>query len=299
MGKTYKGCFAAVFIFLDFLVLLLSYRITQAPGLYYIFTGIILLSTIFYIIYKLYPHFRNFLDDHVDIPFLYALTVLLCSLAFLRTGVLDLLALRNPHHVILSSAEFTMERHNIFHILDYSVYTLEGMDEEEEKLTLNIPRDFYNTYSYAVPAESLDKTSETQTYAYPETTLFEAAYLPGSRKVLSLSAQEIPEAEDSRGVSSLLQEETGLGSLQVKITSVIDYTTMEGTITDLKDYTGEELKKGDSVTIRGTMNLLYPYNIQGFYEIKEGDEVDFTLDSVSTENGILLETEYLNLITAP
>ena len=52
MGKTYKGCFAAVFIFLDFLVLLLSYRITQAPGLYYIFTGIILLSTIFYIIYK-------------------------------------------------------------------------------------------------------------------------------------------------------------------------------------------------------------------------------------------------------
>ena len=28
MGKTYKGCFAAVFIFLDFLVLLLSYRIT-------------------------------------------------------------------------------------------------------------------------------------------------------------------------------------------------------------------------------------------------------------------------------
>ena len=69
MGKTYKGCFAAVFIFLDFLVLLLSYRITQAPGLYYIFTGIILLSTIFYIIYKLYPHFLHFPDTICDLLF--------------------------------------------------------------------------------------------------------------------------------------------------------------------------------------------------------------------------------------
>ena len=55
MVKTYKGCFAAVFIFIDFLVLLLCYHITQAPVLYYILAVIILLSSIFYIVYKLRP----------------------------------------------------------------------------------------------------------------------------------------------------------------------------------------------------------------------------------------------------
>ena len=85
MVKTYKGCFAAVFIFIDFLVLLLCYSITQAPVLYYILAVVILLSSIFYIVYKLRPDLRDFLDDHVDIPFLYALVVLLCSIAFLLT----------------------------------------------------------------------------------------------------------------------------------------------------------------------------------------------------------------------
>ena len=77
MGKTYKGWFAAVFILIDCLVLLLCYHLTQAPVLYYILAAIILLSSIFYIIYKLRPGLRDFLDDHVDIPFFYALIVLL------------------------------------------------------------------------------------------------------------------------------------------------------------------------------------------------------------------------------
>ena len=58
MVKTYKGCFAAVFIFIDFLVLLLCYSITQAPVLYYILAVVILLSSIFYIVYKLRPDHR-------------------------------------------------------------------------------------------------------------------------------------------------------------------------------------------------------------------------------------------------
>ena len=47
------------------------------------------------------------------------------------------------------------------------------------------------------------------------------------------------------------------------------------------------------------MTLLYPFNVQGFYEIKEGDQVEFPISDVSTGDGITVETSYLNLVTAP
>ena len=167
MVKTYKGCFAAVFIFIDFLVLLLCYSITQAPVLYYILAVVILLSSIFYIVYKLRPDLRDFLDDHVDIPFLYALVVLLCSIAFLRTGAMDLISLKSPSRAVLSNTEFTMNRH----ILNLNTYRLSGTNEEEEDLTLNINKDLYNSFSYAVPSEELENNLKIQSYAYSENAL--------------------------------------------------------------------------------------------------------------------------------
>ena len=294
MGKTYKGWFAAVFILIDCLVLLLCYHLTQAPVLYYILAAIILLSSIFYIIYKLRPGLRDFLDDHVDIPFFYALIVLLCSIVFLRTGVMDILSLREPSRAVLSNAEFTMHRH----ILNLNTYTLTGIDENEEQISLNINRELYNSYSYAVPSEELENNSQIQSYSYSENALFDVSYLSGSKKVVSISAQELPE-DDSEDSQNLVSDTTSLESLQAEITSIIDATTMEAKVTDLEDYSGNDIKTGSTITINGTMTLLYPFNVQGFYEIKEGDQVSFDISSVSAEDGITVETSYLNLVTAP
>lgn len=294
MGKTYKGWFAAVFILIDCLVLLLCYHLTQAPVLYYILAAIILLSSIFYIIYKLRPGLRDFLDDHVDIPFFYALIVLLCSIVFLRTGVMDILSLREPSRAVLSNAEFTMHRH----ILNLNTYTLTGIDENEEQISLNINRELYNSYSYAVPSEELENNSRIQSYSYSENALFDVSYLSGSKKVVSISAQELPE-DDSEDSQNLVSDTTSLESLQAEITSIIDATTMEAKVTDLEDYSGNDIKTGSTITIHGTMTLLYPFNVQGFYEIKEGDQVSFDISSVSAEDGITVETSYLNLVTAP
>ena len=294
MGKTYKGWFAAVFILIDCLVLLLCYHLTQAPVLYYILAAIILLSSIFYIIYKLRPRLRDFLDDHVDIPFFYALIVLLCSIVFLRTGVMDILSLREPSRAVLSNAEFTMHRH----ILNLNTYTLTGIDENEEQISLNINRELYNSYSYAVPSEELENNSQIQSYSYSENALFDVSYLSGSKKVVSISAQELPE-DDSEDSQNLVSDTTSLESLQAEITSIIDATTMEAKVTDLEDYSGNDIKTGSTITIHGTMTLLYPFNVQGFYEIKEGDQVSFDISSVSAEDGITVETSYLNLVTAP
>lgn len=296
MVKTYKGCFAAVFIFVDFLILLLCYRITQAPVLYYILSAVILLSSIFYIVYKLWPDLRDFLDDHVDIPFLYALVVLLCSIVFLRTGAMDLFSLRNPSRAVLSNTKFTMNRH----ILNLNTYKLSGTSEEEETLTLNINKDLYNSFSYAVPSDELDNNSKVQSYTYSENALFDVTYLPGSKRVLTITAQDLPaEDSDDTQISDLIPDSSNLESLQAEITSITDSTTMEAKVTNLKDYSGNDIKNGSNITIHGSMTLLYPFNVQGFYEIKEGDQVEFFISDVSTEDGITVETSYLNLVTAP
>ena len=296
MVKTYKGCFAAVFIFIDFLILLLCYRITQAPVLYYILSAVILLSSIFYIVYKLWPDLRDFLDDHVDIPFLYALVVLLCSIVFRRTGAMDLFSLRNPSRAVLSNSKFTMNRH----ILNLNTYKLSGTSEEEETLTLNINKDLYNSFSYAVPSDELDNNSKVQSYTYSENALFDVTYLPGSKRVLTITAQDLPaEDSDDTQISDLIPDSSNLESLQAEITSITDSTTMEAKVTNLKDYSGNDIKNGSNITIHGSMTLLYPFNVQGFYEIKEGDQVEFFISDVSTEDGITVETSYLNLVTAP
>ena len=78
------------------------------------------------------------------------------------------------------------------------------------------------------------------------------------------------------------------------------YYAVTGTkVTNLKDYSGNDIKNGSNITIHGSMTLLYPFNVQGFYEIKEGDQVEFFISDVSTEDGIIVETSYLNLVTAP
>ena len=113
-------------------------------------------------------------------------------------------------------------------------------------------------------------------------------------------AQDLPaEDSDDTQISDLIPDSSNLESLQAEITSITDSTTMEAKVTNLKDYSGNDIKNGSNITIHGSMTLLYPFNVQGFYEIKEGDQVEFFISDVSTEDGITVETSYLNLVTAP
>ena len=43
------------------------------------------------------------------------------------------------------------------------------------------------------------------------------------------------------------------------------------------------------------MTILYPYNVQGFYEIKEGDLVSFEVDNLVNQDSIVITTSVLNL----
>ncbi|HIZ64305.1 MAG TPA: hypothetical protein H9809_00095, partial [Candidatus Blautia pullicola] len=69
MQKSYKGYFAAVLIFIDAVVLGLSFGFLHAPSHYYVCLGLILAATVFYEIYRFQKGLRDFLDDHADIPF--------------------------------------------------------------------------------------------------------------------------------------------------------------------------------------------------------------------------------------
>ena len=86
-----------------------------------------------------------------------------------------------------------------------------------------------------------------------------------------------------------------LKSIEAQITAVLDDRTMEATVTDTGEYNGSHLKEGDTITIQGTMTILYPYNVQGFYEIKEGDLVSFEVDNLVNQDSIVITTSVLNL----
>src|SRR5699024_579606 len=113
---------------------------------------------------------------------------------------------------------------------------------------------------------------------YSENTLFDVTYLSGSKRVLTITAQDLP-AEDSEDtqISGLIPDNSNMEGLQAEITSITDSTTIEAKVTNLKDYSGDDIKNGSTITIHGSMTLLYPFNVQGFYEIKEGDQVEFLI----------------------
>ena len=202
MQKSYKGYFAAVLIFIDAVVLGLSFGFLHAPSHYYVCLGLILAATVFYEIYRFQKGLRDFLDDHADIPFLYAFLVLACSLIFLRAGAMDMVSLVKTPSMVLNNSQFTMREEKFLGIFPHTAYVLEGSKVEEEKNQNNeknqdgdeseekaetysfyITKDIYNSLSYALPAEELESDSKTQSYSYSPSAEFTVSYLSGSRKV--------------------------------------------------------------------------------------------------------------------
>lgn len=124
-------------------------------------------------------------------------------------------------------------------------------------------------------------------YKYSEDSKLMAEYLPVSKKVVRLV--EITPS------SHTYTQTDELKSIEAQITAVLDDRTMEATVTDTGEYNGSHLKEGDTITIQGTMTILYPYNVQGFYEIKEGDLVSFEVDNLVNQDSIVITTSVLNL----
>ncbi len=320
MQKSYKGYFAAVLIFIDAVVLGLSFGFLHAPSHYYVCLGLILAATVFYEIYRFQKGLRDFLDDHADIPFFYAFLVLACSLVFLRVGAMDMVSLVKTPSMVLNNSQFTMREEKFLGIFPHTAYVLEGSKVEEEKNQDNeknqdgdeseekaetysfyITKDIYNSLSYALPAEELESDSKTQSYSYSPSAEFTVSYLSGSRKVkdvaMKTTAQETENESENEDV--YVQETPDYETIEAQILSVTDNCTMTAKITNLKSYSGKQLKKGQEITIHSPIDILYPFNVQGFYEIKEGDTVEFYVHSVSQEEGTTVETEALNLVTAP
>ena len=168
---------------------------------------------------------------------------------------------------------------------------MEGNDILDEKVSLQISEKDYKKYSYITEKEYMEYNEESNhilySYEYSEDSKLRAEYLPVSKKVINLV--EITPS------SKTYTQTDKLNSLEAEITAVIDDHTMEATITDLGDYQGSHVKKGDTITIQGTMTILYPYNVQGFYEIKEGDFVTFSVNELTTGDSIVVTTSVLNL----
>lgn len=302
MQKSYKGYFAAVLIFLDVLISGLSFRFLNAPSHYYVCLGLILAATVFYQIYRLQKKLRDLLDEYADVPFLYALLVLLCSLLFLRTGAMDLISVVRTPSIVLNNGQFTMQEEKFLGIFPHTVYVLEGTgaDEKGEDHSFFITKDLYNSFSYALPAEELEKGSKTQSYSYSPSTEFTVSYLSGSKKVTDISMKTTAEKAVGKEEEDIYVQETpDYETIEAQILSVVDNCTMKAKVTDLRSYSGKQLKKGQEITIHSPLDILYPFNVQGFYELKEGDTVEFYVHSVTEENGTSVETEALNLVTAP
>ena len=62
-------------------------------------------------------------------------------------------------------------------------------------------------------------------------------------------------------------------------------------------YDGFHMKKGDTVTIKSDMTILYPYNVQEFYEFKEGDSIYCNVESIEDGDTPVVHTSVLNLET--
>lgn len=168
---------------------------------------------------------------------------------------------------------------------------MEGTDILDQKISLQISEKDYKKYSYITEKEYMEYDEDSDcilySYEYSEDSKLMAEYLPVSKKVVNL-VELTPS-------SKTYTQTDKLHSLEAEITSVIDDRTMEATVTDLGDYEGSHVKEGDTITIHGTMTILYPYNVQGFYEIKKGDLVTFSVDELTTGDSISVTTSVLNL----
>ena len=283
--------FILLLLFTDLTVLAYFFNFSAAPGYYYICLACIFVAIILFVVFqtKLQKRLKNSTRPWISEAF--TLLILLLSGIFLYTGIRDGLAMKHPLQTTVNQTKFFRTPHTIFNFSLKDTYFMEGNDILDEKVSLQISEKDYKKYSYITEKEYMEYNEENNhilySYEYSEDSKLRAEYLPVSKKVINLV--EITPS------SKTYTQTDKLNSLEAEITAVIDDHTMEATITDLGDYQGSHVKKGDTITIQGTMTILYPYNVQGFYEIKEGDFVTFSVNELTTGDSIVVTTSVLNL----
>lgn len=283
--------FILLLLFTDLTVLAYFFNFSATPGYYYICLACIFVAIILFVVFqtKLQKRLKNSTRPWISAAF--TLLILLLSGIFLYTGIRDGLAMKHPLQTTVNQTKFFRTPHTIFNFSLKDTYSMEGTDILDEKVSLQISEKDYKKYSYITEKEYMEYNEESNhilySYEYSEDSKLRAEYLPVSKKVINLV--EITPS------SKTYTQTDKLNSLEAEITAVIDDHTMEATITDLGDYQGSHVKKGDTITIQGTMTILYPYNVQGFYEIKEGDFVTFSVNELTTGDSIVVTTSVLNL----
>ena len=283
--------FILLLLFTDPTVLAYFFNFSAAHGYYYICLACIFVAIILFVVFqtKLQKRLKNSTRPWISAAF--TLLILLLSGIFLYTGIRDGLAMKHPLQTTVNQTKFFRTPHTIFNFSLKDTYSMEGTDILDEKVSLQISEKDYKKYSYITEKEYMEYNEESNhilySYEYSEDSKLRAEYLPVSKKVINLV--EITPS------SKTYTQTDKLNSLEAEITAVIDDHTMEATITDLGDYQGSHVKKGDTITIQGTMTILYPYNVQGFYEIKEGDFVTFSVNELTTGDSIVVTTSVLNL----
>ena len=286
-------CYGFILLLLlaDIAVLAYFFNFSAAPGYYYICLACIFVVLILFLIFQLKVQKRLKASIRPWIPVGFTILVLLFSGIFLYTGVRDGLAMNHPLQTTVNQTKFFRIPHTIFKYSLKDTYRMEGIDILDEKVSLQISEKDYKKYSYITEKEYMEYDEDSDrilySYEYSEDSKLMAEYLPVSKKVVNL-VELTPS-------SKTYTQTDKLHSLEAEITSVIDDRTMEATVTDLGDYEGSHVKEGDTITIHGTMTILYPYNVQGFYEIKEGDLVTFSVDELTTGDSISVTTSVLNL----
>ena len=280
--------FILLLLFTDLTVLAYFFNFSATPGYYYICLACIFVAIILFVVFqtKLQKRLKNSTRPWISAAF--TLLILLLSGIFLYTGIRDGLAMKHPLQTTVNQTKFFRTPHTIFNFSLKDTYSMEGTDILDEKVSLQISEKDYKKYSYITEMEYNEESNHIlYSYEYSEDSKLRAEYLPVSKKVINLV--EITPS------SKTYTQTDKLNSLEAEITAVIDDHTMEATITDLGDYQGSHVKKGDTITIQGTMTILYPYNVQGFYEIKEGDFVTFSVNELTTGDSIVVTTSVLNL----
>lgn len=286
MKRDYSPIFIVLFIITDLIVLKSFYSIFFAPDSYYICLGIIFLITLFYILYKLIIRRKINLSIDKFVPLICCILILLLSSIFINTAVRDLSASENPDTCTVHKTEFFKIKLNLFgHDMGYAYY-LTGLDSSDNEVSFRINETYYNKFSYSLPSGTADEQPAVDSYRYSEDSEFTIEYLPVSKKLKNLFEL----------TPSPVSYNTGEYRLKARIVSVIDDCTMEAAVTDTSAYKGSDIKQDDTILIQGEMTLLYPYNIQGFYEITEGDIVEFGINDIETGEQVIVYTPALNLV---
>lgn len=288
MKKYFFFLFMTVLLLFDGFVMIYFYQTTAAPRSCYICFWSAIAMVLLFLLYWFFLRKRLKSAVNTYLPFVCSLAVLLLSGVFLYSGIRDLTAKAHPEETTLTQVRFFKNKHTLLGFSLGYTYSMEGTDLNEQTIRINITEKEFDTYSYIQPKDSLNTDSREISYKYSEDSKFIVQYLPVSKKAVHV-LETTP--------SPLTYQSNESEELHAEITAIMDSCTIEAKVTRDGSYRGTRLKEGDTVTLKSDMTILYPYNVQGFYEFKEGDSIYCEVESIEESDTPVIHTSVLNLKT--